>query len=527
MGGTGARIFFPPFIDPWEPNIDPLLTSGVNQLGAYMAAEALAQGKQGVVTNAIYDAFTPARAYQHYHGGVRILSETASIGIASPVTIALENMGARRGLDPTVRAWNFPVVWPGGEWRLMDIVDYMEAGVMALLTNAAANRRYWLENFYRINKNAVDKWPEWPAAWIIPAEQRNQTGLDAVLRILTLGDVEVHTAQASFTAGGHRYDAGTYVVPLNQPYASFAHTLLSRQEYPDLRLYPGGPPKAPYDVTAHTLPLLMDVSARAVDDLPQVNLSHPIPAHTTTYEAPAPLVGRRAPRIAHYKSWRDPMPEGWTRWVLDQHAIPYDTLHDADIQNGALSEYDVLLFEDQSSEQIATGWATGVLPPPYVGGLGIDGQEAVRRFVGRGGRVVAVAAATDFAIETFGLDVRNAVDGLPNTDFYIPGSILRLDLSNQHAISEGLPNENIAWYWRSSRAFDVSDPTIEVVARYGSGDPLLSGWVLGHEHIAGKPALLEAHVGEGSVVLFGFPPNYRGQTIASWPLLFNALTYRK
>lgn len=527
MGGNGARIFFPPFIDPWEPNIDPLLTAGVNQLGAYMAAEVLSQGMSGVVTNAIYDAFTPARAYQHYHGGVRILSETASIGIASPVTIAKEELSGRRGLDPKVRSWNFPVVWSGGEWRLMDIVNYMDAGVMALLTNAAKNRRYWLENFYQVNKNAVDKWPQWPSAWILPPNQRNQTGLDAVLRILTLGDVEVHVARTSFAVDGNRFAAGSYVIPMNQPYASFAQTLLSRQEYPDLRQYPGGPPQAPYDVTAQTLPLLMDVEAVAVQTFPEVGLSDPMPAHNAVYKAPPGLAGRNAPRIALYKSWRNPMTEGWTRWVLDQHEIPHDTLHDAEIKSGALSRYDVLLLEDQPAEQIVSGWETGALPPEYTGGLGIDGVNAVRRFARTGGRIVAVAGATDFAVETFSLGVRNAVEGLSETEFYVPGSILRLDLAAGNNITDGVPRENVAWYWGSSRGFDVEDPAIEILARYGTGNPLLSGWVLGHEYLAGKPALLEAAVGNGSVVLFGFPPNYRAQTIATWPLLFNALSYRK
>ncbi|MFC1640079.1 M14 family metallopeptidase [Gemmatimonadota bacterium] len=527
MGSTGARIFFPPFIDPWEPNIDPLLTAGVNQLGSYMAAEVLSKGMPGVVTNAIYDAFTPARAYQHYHGGVRILSETASIGIASPVTIAEEELSGRRGPDPKKSASNFPIVWPGGEWHLMDIVDYMDAGVMALLTNAAKNRRYWLENFYQINKNAVDKWPAWPSAWILPASQRNQTGLNAVLRILTIGDVEVHVAHSSFAAGGRQFEAGSYVIPMNQPYASFAQTMLSRQEYPDLRQYPGGPPLAPYDVVAHTLPLLMDVEAVAVQTLPSVGLSDQIPAHEAIYEAPPALAGGNAPRIALYKSWRDPSTEGWTRWVLDQHSIPYDTLHDGDIQAGALSDYDVLLFEDQGAEQIRTGWEPGEMPPEYVGGLGSEGLNAVREFVERGGRMVAIAAATDFAVGTFGLGVSSTVDGLSDSDFYIPGSILRLDLADGNDITDGVPRENIAWYWRSSRAFSVEDPAISVLARYGVGNPLLSGWVLGQEHVAGKPALLEAEVGDGSVVLFGFPPNYRGQTIATWPLLFNAFSYQK
>ncbi|MEJ2237291.1 MAG: M14 family metallopeptidase [Gemmatimonadales bacterium] len=219
MGSTGARIFFPPFIDPWEPNIDPLLTSAVNQLGSYMAAEVLSRGMPGVTIHSSYDAFTPARAYQHYHGGARILSETASAGIASPITIEERQLREGRGFDPTVRSWNFPELWPAGEWRLADIVNYMQAGAMALLSNAARNRRYWLENFYRINKRAVDKWEMWPTAWVLPAEQRNKTGRDAVLRILTLGDVEVRVAADAFTAGGRQFAAGSYVVPLNQPYA--------------------------------------------------------------------------------------------------------------------------------------------------------------------------------------------------------------------------------------------------------------------------------------------------------------------
>jgi hypothetical protein len=80
-----------------------------------------------------------------------------------------------------------------------------------------------------------------------------------------------------------------------------------------------------------------------------------------------------------------------------------------------------------------------------------------------------------------------------------------------------------AWYWQSSRAFSVRDPRVRVVARYGAGAPLLSGWVIGGEAVAGQPAILEADIGNGSLVLFGFQPNYRAQSMATWPLLFNAM----
>jgi hypothetical protein len=224
-----------------------------------------------------------------------------------------------------------------------------------------------------------------------------------------------------------------------------------------------------------------------------------------------------------YKSWQEPMPEGWQRWVFDEYEMPYDTLHDADIRGGALSGYDVLLFQAQDANSIRNGFRSGELPRQYTGGLGDQGVQAVSSFVRNGGRVIAIEAATDFVAELFDLDISNLTSGLPNTEFYIPGSILRLELDSASEINEGMRDEISAWYWRSSMAYEVDDPRIRIVGRYGQGDPLLSGWVLGGEHIEGEAAILEADIGEGSLVLFGFQPNYRAQTVATWPLLFNAM----
>lgn len=530
MGGTGARIFFPPYIDPIEPNVDPALVAAVSQLGAYMAAELTAQGKPGVVINAIYDAFTPARAYQHYHGGARILSETASARLATPVEMPRERVRGGREYDAATPSWKFPLPWEGGEWGLPDIVDYMESGALALLTNAAKNRRYWLENFYRVNRRAVEGWPEWPAAWVIPAEQADAAGLAYVLRILTVGNVEVHTATAPFSTAGRQFPAGTYVVPMQQPYASFAQTMLEVQEYPDLREYPDGPPKRPYDVTAHTLPLLMNVEALEVEewDAGTPPLSEPIPIQDWQFTLPPALSSDDAPRIAIYKSWQEPMEAGWTRWVFDQHRMRYDTLKDARIRAGDLGrDYDVILLQSQSPRSIREGNAPGSLPPEYTGGIGEAGENALAEFVRSGGRLIAIEEATDFPIQVFGLGAANAVAGLEPRDFYVPGTILRLDLEAEHPLGQGVGPTTSAWYWDSSRAFDVIDPAIRVIARYGPGNPVQSGWILGPEHLAGQPAVLEATVGEGSVVLFGFQPNYRAQSVATWPLLFNALSVRR
>ncbi len=177
------------------------------------------------------------------------------------------------------------------------------------------------------------------------------------------------------------------------------------------------------------------------------------------------------------------------------------------------ARYDVLLFEDQPAGDIVYGWAAEQMPAAYAGGLGSSGVQAVRRFVEAGGRVIAIGEATDFAVEAFDLGIESTVADLAPEP--------------ESAITGGMPAQTAAWYWESSRAFETSRDGVRVVARYGMHDPLLSGWALGLEHIAGKPALVEVPVGRGSVVLFGFPPNYRGQTIATWPLLFNAMRYRR
>jgi hypothetical protein len=524
MGATQARIFFPPYIDPWEPNVDPAITTAVNQLGTWMAAELEAEGKRGAVVAGVYDAFTPARAYQHYHAGARILSETASVRIATPVDISPDQLRPGRGYDASTSSWNFPDPWPGGHWTLKDIVDYQEAGALALLSNAARNRRYWLKNFYEIGKRAVDKWDRWPEAWVIPADQTNQTGVRYVLRILTMADVEVHKAEAAFSADGIRFPAGSWVVPMHQPYASFAQAMLEVQHYPDLRAYPGGPPLRPYDVTAQTLPYLMDVDAVALDQPLGVALSAPISVPRFAFTLPAHLRGPDAPRVAIYKSWQEPMDEGWTRWVFDEYRLKYDTLHDADIRRGGLaSRYDVIVLQNQRAQSIRNGFRANQVPPRYAGGLGDQGVAALREFVQAGGRIVAVEQAVDFVTDLFGLQVSNAVDGLPSQDFYIPGSILRLRVDTATDVGEGAEAESVAWFSGNSQAFNVNDDRVKVLARYGSGDPLLSGWELGGSHVAGQPAILEASVGKGSVVLFGFQPNYRGQSVATWPLLFNAL----
>jgi hypothetical protein len=525
QGSTGSRLFLPPYLDPIEPNVDPLLVDGSNALGQSMAWELSGQGRTGISVNAIYDAWTPARAYAHYHGAVRILAEAASADLASPVQVPFDRLQSNaRGFNPRERSWNFAMPWPGGRWSLRDIVHYQTDASYTLLQHAARYRDRWLANFLSVGWRAVRGWRGWPWAYVIPRQQ-DSMALATLFGILARGQVEIRVAQQAFTTGGQRYPSGTYVVLLRQPYAAFAKTLLERQQYPDRRLYPGGPPERPYDVTAHTLPLLLGVNAVLIDDSLRVALSAPITPPRATPGYPGFGTGS-APRIGVYRSYMAPIDEGWTRWVFDTWKVPYTSVVDSVARGGRLKEkFDVLVLPDQTPRDIAEGLPQRRYPAPYAGGLGPDGIQALRQFVLDGGTLVALNEASRFVIQALLLPVRNVLEGVPAEDFYAPGSIFRIAIDQSHPIARGLGAESAAWF-EDGPAFDVLDSTqVRVVARYPDdpGDVLLSGWVRHPERVAGRAALVEVRVGSGRVILFGFRPQYRGQSLATYPLLFNSL----
>ena len=262
MGSRGARMFVPPYRDPHDPNIHPLLLEGQAQIGRAMQSALIANGKKGIISGDQYDLWTPARQYMVYHGQPRILTEIASANLADPY---VNPAGPRRPLGPQQARTNFPVPYDSGVWRIGDIVEYGEIATFAALENMAKYRTRWLENFYRVHRDWVNR-DEAPYAFVVPGRQRDPFATYELLEILEFGEVEIHRAQEPFTAGGTHYPAGSWVIPLAQPYGAFAKTMLERQVYPDLRRYPGGPPIPPYDVTGHTLGLLMGVEVDRIDE---------------------------------------------------------------------------------------------------------------------------------------------------------------------------------------------------------------------------------------------------------------------
>ena len=259
QGSTGSRIFVPPFDDPYDPNIHPILAQQQAQIGLAMAGALTAAGKTGVAFLDRYDLWTPARQYMVYHGQPRILTEIASVNLADPFVSP-----DGKPLGPQESRMNFIEPYRDKTWRLGQIVDYAQIVAMAGISHVAKYRTTWLENFYKVHRDWVAR-KDAPYAFVLPANQRDPFSTLQLLDIMRTGDVEVHRAGAAFTAGGRAFPAGSWVIKIAQPYGAFAKTMLEKQVYPDLRLFPGGPPKPPYDVTGHTLGYLMGVEVVQVD----------------------------------------------------------------------------------------------------------------------------------------------------------------------------------------------------------------------------------------------------------------------
>jgi hypothetical protein len=247
----------------------------------------------------------------------------------------------------------------------------------------------------------------------------------------------------------------------------------------------------------------------------------------------------KQPRIGLYKSWVANMDEGWTRWFLKDYEFAVDSLHDADIATKDLSQYHAILLPDQSPRSLLHGNAPNTMPAAYVGGLGLAGTAALDRYARQGGTLVAFDRASDYLIEQLGLPVRDVIEGLSSQQFYVPGSLIRTTIDTKHPLAAGMQPE-VAASFQNSRAFEVlkqsfegegghetlpATPAVpaELVARYAAKDLLMSGWALSETRLASKAAVLRLPHERGSVVLFGFRPQFRGQPRGTYKLIFNAL----
>jgi hypothetical protein len=588
MGQNGVRLFVPPFQDPVNPNLDPALVAGMNLVGAQMASALYDAGLTGVAHQQSYDLWwhggfrsTPTR-----HNMIGILSEAASARIASPITLATDSV------RQPPRGVNYPGPWPGGTWRLGDIVRYELVASEALVRLAARDRISFIDRFVALGRRQIDAGRAGhPFAYVLPAPssqaQRDPEAWAALANVLLTGRVEVWRAAEPFTTGDRTYPVGSLVVPMAQPFRAHAKDLLEVQRYTPVNDRP------PYDVAGWTLPLTMGVRADLVEtpfsaNLMKVDSVVPAPGRiegsgemfvlrnrtnaesraiaallsagqsvtaagdsvivrgprargilaehaalhgfSVTAVPVAPVAGktlRQLPRIALYQPWTANIDEGWTRWVFEQYGISYATVHDSDLRRGKLRQrFDVIVLPNESMRGLLQGVDSTRIPVQYGGGMGEAGANAVSEFVRGGGTLVCLDGSSNFAISRLNLPVVNILGGGASGPqvslFYAPGSIFGVALGGGRGspVTVGVP-DSLAIYFENSAAFTVSG-TARALATYPA-EPLRSGYARFQERLEGKAALVEVPVGSGRVILFGFRPQFRGQTHGTFKLLFNAV----
>jgi hypothetical protein len=642
---AGTILFTPPFRDPHNFLVDPLVIRGIEIVSAHMNHRFALEGKPGVISRsgAPYSGWWNGglRSTGYFHNVIGILTEAFGRPEPTPLRPAL----ARR-----LPSGDYPDPVPAQIWHARQTIDYLQTANFAILDYAARHREEVLLGIWTMASRAIargsrDHWtptprllaaaerretPESvftdpllrdPRAYVLRSDQPDWSAAQRLARALWRCGVEVHRASAPFDLGGATMPAGSLVVRCDQAYRAHVLDQFEPQWHPDdVR---DGKPVPPYDSAGWTLALQMGVqverSFEALDGPFELLVAWPGFAPAA---APAPaewyrLDGRdshsliavnrllaagcevewntagrsyevrgtaraaavlaaaarelgvqargwqrqpqpatrpmRAVRVGLFDVFGGHMPTGWDHWLLREFEFPVQQVWGDRIEAGDLGrDFDVLVFHTglpgprdldraarRADEQHIPALRAAL--PPFedwsdleARAVRLTGEKslpALREFVTQGGTLIALGGECEKVVRHFDLPIKvgthvldpDSEDGERRTrrdEFYVPGSLLALEVDAAHELARGADHELAAMVTGGSVILEVADPAapIEVVARYRRSDPLLSGWAIGEHHLAGKSAVLCARVGRGRVLLYGPDVTYRGQPLGTCKL---------
>ncbi len=601
-----ARIWIPPFSDPISSNISPYVRSWLNVVGTNMAAYLNAHKMPGAISESRFDNwYAGFTDWAHvFRNEISFFTETALYEYATPHFYTVSDFPKNYQDLRALTMYTTP--WEGGWWHLKDAVDYMVGGSMSVLDLASKNRETLLYNRYQAARDNIAHFRnEPPFAYVISSKQTDTPEAALLAQKMIDNGLDVYASKDGFKANGVSYSAGSWVIPMDQPFSAMAKELFERQKYPDA--LENGTSKSidlPYDVTGWTLPLQMGVDVDAVTDplqpeqrsmLAKIDkvevpaaaiegtgtvfaLSHKVnesfdlvnaalreggtvslaqdavktssgmekgafligglgrtkfeelekkyavPAEAVS--TPAHTLALKKARIGLYRPWAPSIDEGWTRWVLENYGFEPKSLYNADVRSANLrNRYDVIVLPDMSSRQLMDGYGVGVVPGQYAGGIGQDGLNNLREFTRAGGTLIALNKTASVLIPLLSLPVQNVIEGAKSDKFFCSGALLRVNTEHDDLpVNYGVSDSPVVMFQGGPAFQPLPGFHGAVLARYPKEtNPLESGLLLHPEAIEGKAAAMELVYGRGRIVLFGFKPQFRGQSHATYKYLFNEL----
>jgi hypothetical protein len=578
-----ARIFIPPYAEPLNPNIHSSVMEGINLIGSAMRERFMREGKAGAVSYISFDAWwngglRTVPAFHNMHG---ILTETAGYGYATPYTYKPSELGERfpTGIPTKFPTVFYPLPWQGGRWALRDAMDYMLTADWGIMDLAALRSHHFLMKAWELAQANIQNKDFY--GYMVSAQQPDPHAAATMIDRLRHAGIEVETLTQETTVNGKKYPEGSYVLRSGQAFRGYLVDLMEPQKYPELRSGQSGPTKRPYDLAGWTLSLQMGVEVDKIKDalpasaklqkLEAVRMPEPTWKHSDSGSflkvaatlqsggsvywsqngemSTTPSAAKwklKTPRVALYQPHLDNIDTGWTMWFLDNFKIPFTLLKNNDVQAGKLRDrFDAIILAQQPAQSILHGTrpgesgarTAGQQRPEYTGGIASKGLYELEEFVRSGGTLLAFDSASSLPVQNMAIGVRTLLtppgrfdEEISSTAFYAPGSLIRLDVDTTHPYAFGMQKQAVAMT-TGGQAYETTlmkeanngDREVKTVATYASKDLLASGWLSGERQVLGKPILVDARLGKGNVVLFGFRPQFRGQPYGTFKFLLNAL----
>lgn len=267
MGRSGPRYFVPANHDPIAINVNEGLWNWLAVMGANLSRDMTAHGCQGVASHWLFDNYWPGSTETSlWKNVISLLTECASCRIATPVYVEPEELSTHgKGLSEYAKSVNMPDPWPGGWWRLSDIVHFERESTISMLKTASLHREEILRYRNQLCRKEIAEGRELPPAYfILPAAQHDPGELTDLVALLREHGVRVHRLTGAVEIDGRRFASPDVVVTLAQPYRAFIKEVMEPQEYPVRHYTPDGEVIRPYDIASWSLPLHRGLECRAV-----------------------------------------------------------------------------------------------------------------------------------------------------------------------------------------------------------------------------------------------------------------------